>query len=85
MYDFLMRLVNITLPRVRDFQGLSLRSVDPKGNLTIGIKENIVFPEMIGEDYRFLFGFEATVVTTAKKREESIELLRLLGFPIKKE
>ncbi len=83
MYDFLMRLVNITLPRVRDFQGLSLRSVDPKGNLTIGIKENIVFPEMIGEDYRFLFGLEVTVVTSADRREEGSELLKLMGFPLK--
>ncbi len=84
MYDFLSRLVNIALPRTRDFRGLDLKSFDPKGNLTIGIKEHIVFPEMIGEDYRFLFGFEATVVTSAKKREEGIELLRLLGFPMQK-
>jgi len=83
MYDFLSRLVNIALPRTRDFRGIDPKSFDPKGNLTIGIKEHIVFPEMIGEDYRFLFGFEATVVTSAKKREEGIELLRLLGFPIK--
>lgn len=85
MYDFLSRLVAIALPRTRDFRGLDSKSFDPKGNLTIGIKEHIVFPEMIGEDYRFLFGFEATVVTSARKREEGIELLRLLGFPIRKE
>jgi len=84
MYDFLSRLVNIALPRTRDFRGLDSKSFDPKGNLTIGIKEHIVFPEMIGEDYRFLFGFEATVVTSARKREEGMELLRLMGFPIKK-
>lgn len=83
MYDFLSRLVAIALPRTRDFRGLDSKSFDPKGNLTIGIKEHIVFPEMIGEDYRFLFGFEVTVVTSAGKREEGIELLRLLGFPIK--
>lgn len=83
MYDFLTRFTQITLPRVRDFQGISLRSVDPKGNLTVGVKENIVFPEMIGEDYRFLFGLEVTVVTTAHTKEEGTELLKLMGFPIK--
>ena len=83
MYDFLSRLVRIALPRTRDFRGIELKSFDQRGNLTIGIKEHIVFPEMIGEDYRFLFGFEVTVVTTAKKKEEGAELLRLMGFPIK--
>src|SRR3989344_9679259 len=85
MYDFISRLVNIALPRTRDFRGLDEKSFDNKGNLTIGVKEHIVFPEMIGEDYRFLFGLEVTVVSSAKTREEGIELLRLLGFPIKSE
>ncbi len=84
MNDFISRLVNIALPRTRDFRGIEVSAFDSRGNLTIGIKEHIVFPEMIGEDYRLLFGFEATIVTSAKKREEGIELLRLLGFPIKK-
>jgi len=83
MWDFISRLINIALPRTRDFQGIPEKSFDPRGNLTVGIKEHIVFPEMVGEDYRFLFGLEVTMVTTAKKREEGIELLRLLGFPIK--
>jgi large subunit ribosomal protein L5 len=83
MYDFLSRLINVALPRTRDFKGLDPKSFDASGNLTIGVKEHIVFPEIIGEDYRFLFGLEVTVVTTAKKREEGIELLRLLGFPIR--
>lgn len=83
MWDFLSRLINIALPRTRDFRGIDSKSFDPKGNLTIGIKEHIVFPEITGEDYRFLFGLEVTVVTTAKKREEGAELLKLLGFPIK--
>lgn len=85
MYDFLSRLINIALPRTRDFQGLSTKSFDQKGNLTIGIKEHIVFPEMIGADYRFLFGLEVTVVTTARKRREGVALLKLLGFPLKSE
>lgn len=83
MYDFITRLTQATLPRVRDFQGISEKSFDRNGNLTIGIKENIVFPEMIGEDYRFLFGLEVTITTTADTREEGIELLKLTGFPIK--
>lgn len=83
MWDFLSRLVNTALPRTRDFQGIDPKSFDQRGSLTIGIKEHIVFPEMIGEDYRFLFGLEVTVVTTTKKKEEGIELLRLMGFPIK--
>ena len=83
MFDFLTRLVSIALPRTRDFRGLDESSFDKKGNLTIGVKEHIVFPEMIGEDYRFLFGLEITVVTTARTRAEGIELLRLSGFPIK--
>ena len=83
MYDFLSRLITVALPRTRDFRGIDPKSFDPLGNLTVGIKEHIVFPEIIGEDYRFLFGLEVTIVTTAKKREEGVELLRLLGFPIK--
>lgn len=82
MYDFLSRLIDVGLPRTRDFRGLDEKSFDQKGNLTIGIKEHIIFPEMMGEDYRLLFGFEVTVVTRARTREEGIELLRLLGFPL---
>ena len=85
MQDFISRLINVALPRMRDFRGLEKAAFDNRGNLTIGIKEYIVFPEMIGEDYKLLFGLEATIVTTAAKREEGIELLRLLGFPIKKD
>ena len=83
MHDFITRFVRVALPRTRDFQGISRASFDPGGNLSVGIREHIVFPEMIGEDYRFLFGLEVTVVTTAKKREEGIELLRLTGFPLR--
>lgn len=82
MYDFLDRFVRVTLPRTRDFRGIQKTSFDNRGNLTIGIKEHIVFPELIGEDVRFIFGCEVTVVTTAKKREQGIMLLKLLGFPI---
>lgn len=82
MYDFLSRLIDVGLPRTRDFRGIDEKSFDQKGNLTIGIKEHIIFPEMMGEDYHLLFGFEVTVVTTASKREEGVELLKLMGFPL---
>jgi len=83
MYDFLERLINIALPRVRDFRGIDIKNFDQKGNLTIGIKEHIVFPEISPEKSKNIFGLEITVVTTAKSKEEGIELLKLLGFPIK--
>lgn len=85
MYDFISRFVGIALPRTRDFRGIDAKSFDGGGNLTVGVKENIVFPEMIGEDYHFLFGLEVTVVTTSKKREEGTELSKLMGFPIKQD
>lgn len=83
MYDFLERLIHIALPRQRDFQGISEKSFDQRGNLTLGIKEHIVFPEMLGEDMRSIFGFEVTVVTTSHSRKEGIFLLKYLGFPVK--
>jgi len=84
MYDFLERLVYFAIPRMRDFRGISLKSIDQNGNLTIGIKEHIVFPEMIGEDVRTIFGFEVTVVTNAKSRDHAIKLFKLMGFPLQK-
>lgn len=84
MFDFISRLVNVTLPRTRDFRGLSLKSIDKSGNLNIGIKEHIIFPELVDEDIKRIFGLEATIVTDARKREEAIELFRLMGFPIQK-
>lgn len=82
MYDFLSRLINVALPRTRDFRGLAERVCDERGNLTIGVREHIVFPEMIGEDYRLLFGLEVTVVTTARRREQGVALLKMMGFPM---
>ena len=82
-YDFLERLINTALPRSRDFRGLKGKSIDKNGNLTIGIKEQIIFPEISAESARNIFGSEICVKTTAETREEGVELLRLLGFPIK--
>lgn len=82
MYDFLSRLVKIALPRTRDFRGIDQKSFDEAGNLTIGIKEHIVFPEVSAEDVKNIFGFELTICIDSS-RQEAIELLKLLGFPIK--
>lgn len=83
MWDFLTRLISIAIPRQRDFRGIDTQSFDERGNLTLGFREHIVFPEMIGEDVPFIFGLEVTIVTTARRREEGIELLRRIGFPFK--
>lgn len=83
MYDFLERLIHIALPRTRDFRGIGEKSFDKEGNLTVAIKEHIVFPEVFTEKAKTIFGFEITVATTAKSRKEGIDLLRLMGFPIK--
>ena len=84
MYDFLERLIHIVLPRSRDFRGIDSKAVEGVGNLTIGMKEQIAFPEILPEKAKNIFGLEITVVTNAKNREKGLELLRLMGFPIKK-
>ncbi|MEK7520580.1 MAG: 50S ribosomal protein L5 [Patescibacteria group bacterium] len=83
MYDFLDRLVNAALPRVRDFRGISQNSVDAKGNLTIGVKEHTVFPEIDTDVSHFAFGLEISVVVRARKREDAIELYKLMRIPLK--
>ncbi len=83
MYDFIYKLINIALPRVRDFWGISLKSVDKQGNLTLGFKENIVFPEINPSKVEKFHGLEVTITTSAKTREEGLTLLKLLGFPFK--
>ncbi|OHA64681.1 MAG: 50S ribosomal protein L5 [Candidatus Wildermuthbacteria bacterium RIFCSPLOWO2_01_FULL_48_29] len=83
IYGFLERLIHVVLPRSRDFRGLPLSNVDERGNLAIGIREHIFFPEVSPEKARDIFGLQVTVTTTAKTKEEGLELFRLLGFPIK--
>jgi len=85
MYDFVDKLVNITFPRVRDFRGINEKAVDQKGNLTVGFKEYSSFPEIKVEDIDNVYGLEVCLNTSAKNREEGLELFYLLGFPIKKE
>ncbi len=84
MYDFLEKLIHIALPRTRDFRGIDPSSFDKEGNLTIGVREHIVFPEISPEVTKNIFGLEITICPRAKKREEAIRLFRLMGFPIKK-
>ncbi len=84
MYEFLDKLINATLPRVRDFRGLDPKSVDPQGNLNIGLKEHIAFPEIKSDEVEKIHGLQVAVVTTAKTRTEGLELLKLLGFPFHK-
>ena len=83
-YDFLDRLVNIALPRVRDFRGVSASSFDGRGNYALGIKEQLIFPEIVYDMIDQIRGMDIIIVTTAKTDEESKALLELLGMPFKK-
>ncbi|MEA1909430.1 MAG: 50S ribosomal protein L5 [Patescibacteria group bacterium] len=84
MYDFLNKLINVALPRVRDFQGLSPKSLDGKGNYTVGIKEHIVFPEVNLDNIEKTFGLAVTLHTTAENNDDAKALLGKLNFPFKK-
>lgn len=84
MWNFIEKLVGASLPRVRDFQGLKETAVDNDGNLNIGIKEHMIFPEISPEKVKNIFSLQVNVATTAKSQAEAKELFRLLGFPIAK-
>jgi len=84
MYEFLDRLINIALPRVRDFRGVSAESFDGRGNYAMGVKEQLIFPEIDYEKIDRIRGMDIIVVTTARTDEEARELLRLFGMPFKK-
>jgi len=83
MYEFLDRLVSIALPRVRDFKGVSPKAFDGKGNYTLGIREQIIFPEINYDQVEKIKGMNITVVTTARDDEEGRALLRVLGMPFR--
>ena len=83
MYDFLDKLINVALPRLRDFQGVSADSFDGRGNYTLGIREQLVFPEIDYDKIDKVRGMEITVVTTARTDEEGRKLLALMGMPFK--
>jgi large subunit ribosomal protein L5 len=84
MYDFLDKLVSVSLPRVRDFRGVSKNAFDGRGNYTLGIKEQLIFPEIDYDKVSKVRGMDIVIVTTAKTDEESRELLTQLGMPFKK-
>lgn len=83
MYDFLDKLVNVSLPRVRDFRGVSYKSFDGKGNYTLGIREQVIFPEIDYDKVEKVKGMNITIVTTAETDDEARSLLKLLGMPFR--
>ena len=83
MYEFLDRLISIALPRVRDFKGVSARGFDGRGNYTLGLREQLVFPEIDYDKIDKVRGMEVTIVTTARSDEEARRLLQLLGMPFR--
>ncbi|MCG9880849.1 MAG: 50S ribosomal protein L5 [Bacteroidia bacterium] len=84
MYEFLDRLISVSLPRVRDFQGLKLKGFDGRGNYNMGVTEQIIFPEIVMEKVTRINGMDITFVTSATNDEQCLELLKEFGFPFKK-
>ena len=85
MYEFLDRLISVALPRVRDFKGINDKSFDGRGNYTLGVTEQIIFPEIDIDKVNKITGMDITFVTTGKNNEEAYELLKELGMPFKKQ
>lgn len=85
MYEFVDKLINATLPRVRDFRGLRTTMVDSSGNLNIGFKEHLAFPEIRSDEVEKIHGLEVTIVSTAKTKDAGYKLFQLLGFPFNEE
>lgn len=83
MYEFLDRLINIAIPRIRDFRGLNSKSFDGRGNYSMGVKEQIIFPEVDYDKIDALRGMDITITTTARTNEEGLALLKLFNFPFK--
>ncbi|MEK6656978.1 MAG: 50S ribosomal protein L5 [Nitrospirota bacterium] len=84
MYEFLDRLISFALPRIRDFKGVSGKSFDGRGNYTLGVKEQLMFPEIKYDEIAAVHGMDIVIVTTAKTNEEGKKLLNLLGMPFRK-
>ncbi len=82
-FNFLNRLINITLPRSRDFKGISLKAISEEGTLNFGIKEHIIFPEIIFDNVKIYFGFQITIILkNVKEKKQAIKFYKLLGFPV---
>jgi large subunit ribosomal protein L5 len=84
MYNFMEKLIKVALPRVRDFRGISSKAFDGFGNYTLGIKEQLIFPEIVYDDVLKVRGMDIVFVTTAKTNEEAFELLKAFGMPFRK-
>lgn len=84
MFDFMEKLIHVTMPRVRDFRGIPESAVDQNGNMNLGFKEHIVFPEIKSDEVEKIHGLQVTIVTTANNKEEGLELFKQLGFPFSK-
>lgn len=84
MYDFLDKLINVSLPRVRDFRGISAKSFDGRGNYTLGVREQLIFPEIDYDRVNRVRGLDVVIVTTANTDEEALELLKQFGMPFAK-
>jgi large subunit ribosomal protein L5 len=83
MYEFLDRLINVAMPRIRDFRGLSTKSFDGHGNYSLGLTEQIIFPEIDYDKVERIYGMDVTIVTTANTDEEALELLKIFGVPFR--
>lgn len=84
MWDFLDKLVHVSFPRVRDFRGIPLSTVDESGNLSVGFREHLAFPEIKSDEIELLHGLQVTITTSAKNREEGLALFRALGIPFQR-
>jgi large subunit ribosomal protein L5 len=82
MYDFLARLIHVVLPRIRDFRGISANGFDGRGNYSLGLKDQLIFPEILYDDVTQLRGLDITLVTSAKTDEEALALLKGIGMPL---
>jgi large subunit ribosomal protein L5 len=85
MYEFLDRLVNVAIPRIRDFRGVPTRSFDGRGNYTLGIKEQLIFPEVDYDKVDMVHGMDITIVTTAERDDEALALLSAFGMPFRRQ
>lgn len=83
MYEFLDKLIHVVLPRTRDFRGIAVSTIDDMGNITLGIKEHTIFPEVADEELKNVFGFAVTIVTSVRGKEEAEAFLRHIGLPLK--
>ena len=85
MWEFLDRFISIAIPRIRDFRGLTTKSFDGRGNYSIGLKEQMMFPEINYDDIEMIHGMDITIVTTATRDDHALALLKELGMPFKTE